>query len=172
MCSSDLNGYTAVLGVYGPGDLVGEIASLDRCPRSATVVAMDPVRARVIDGTVFRGFIDSEAGAGVALAQLIASRLRMANRWRLAFAAFPVRRRLALVLLDLEQWYGVSAPDGGRRRDIDLALPQEDLAGLIGSSLDSVAKALRDLSGQGIITTGRRRVGILDTDALAEIARG
>lgn len=97
------NGYTAVLGVYGPGDLVGEIASLDRCPRSATVVAMDPVHARVIDGTVFRGFIESEAGAGVALAQLIASRLRMANRWRLAFAAFPVRRRLALVLLDLEQ---------------------------------------------------------------------
>lgn len=166
------NGYTAVLGVYGPGDLVGEMAGLDHSPRSATVTAMDLVHARVIDGAAFRNFIDSETEAGVALAKLIASRLRMANRWRLAFAAFPVRRRVALALLDLEQWYGVNVPGDALRRDIDLPLPQADLAGLIGSSLEAVAQALRGLAGQGIITTGRRRIGILNKQALAEVADG
>lgn len=164
------NGYAVVLGIRGPGDLVGEMAGLDSHPRSATVVALDPLVTRVIAGPDFRGFMDQEKGAGIALAELIASRLRAANRRRLEFGAFPVRQRLALILLDLERWYGVSAPDDWNRRDIDLSLSQADLAGLVGSSLEAVAKALRDLARQGIIRTRRRHVTILDRTALGELA--
>jgi CRP/FNR family cyclic AMP-dependent transcriptional regulator len=164
------NGYAVVLGIRGPGDLVGEMAGLDSHPRSATVLALDPVLARVITGSDFRGFIDQERGAGIALAELIASRLRAANRRRLEFGAFPVHRRLVLILLDLERWYGVSAPDDRNCRDIDLSLSQADLAGLVGSSLEAVAKALRDLGRQGIIRTKRRHVTILDRTALGELA--
>jgi CRP-like cAMP-binding protein len=164
------NGYAIVLGIRGPGDLVGEMSGLDSHPRSATVIALDPVRAQVIAGSDFRGFIDVEAGAGIALAELIANRLRAANRWRLEFGAFSVRRRLAQVLLDLERWHGVTAPDDPNCRDIDLALSQADLAGLIGSSLESAAKAIRDLARQGIIATRRRHVMILDRVALGKLA--
>jgi CRP/FNR family transcriptional regulator, cyclic AMP receptor protein len=164
------NGYAVVLGIRGPGDLVGEMAGLDGHPRSATVDALDPVLARVIPGPDFRGFVDREGGAGMALAELIASRLRAANRLRLEFGAFPVRRRLALILLDLERWHGVSAPDDGNHRDIDLALSQADLAGLVGSSLESAAKAIRDLARQEIIRTRRRHVTILDRVKLSELA--
>jgi CRP/FNR family cyclic AMP-dependent transcriptional regulator len=163
------NGYAVVLGIRGPGDLVGEMAGLDSHPRSATVVALDPVLARIISGSDFRDFIDHERGAGIALAELIASRLRAANRRRLEFGAFPVRRRLALVLLDLDRWHGVSASDDGNCRDIDLALSQADLAGLVGSSLESAAKAIRDLARQGIIRTRRRHVTILDRSALGKL---
>ncbi len=164
------NGYAVVLGIRGPGDLVGEMSGLDSRPRSATVVALDPVRAQAIARSEFRGFIDIEAGAGIALAELIANRLRAANRWRLEFGAFPVRRRLALVLLDLERWHGVQAPDDRNRRDIDLALSQADLAGLIGASLESAARAIRDLARLGIIATRRRHVTILDRAALGKLA--
>jgi CRP/FNR family transcriptional regulator, cyclic AMP receptor protein len=164
------NGYAVVLGIRGPGDLVGEMAGLDGSPRSATVTALDPVLARIIPGSDFHRFIGSQRGAGFALAELIASRLRAANRRRLEFAAFPVQRRLALVLLDLERWYGVSAADDPNHRDIDLALSQLDLAGLAGSSLDSVAKAVRDLARQGIVRTRRRHLTILDRSALAKVA--
>lgn len=163
------NGYAVVLGIRGPGDLVGEMAGLDSHPRSATVVALDPVVARIISGSDFRDFIDHERGAGIALAEMIASRLRAANRRRLEFGAFPVRRRLALVLLDLDRWHGVSASDDGNCRDIDLALSQADLAGLVGSSLESAAKAIRDLARQGIIRTRRRHVTILDRSALGKL---
>ncbi|HEV2376459.1 MAG TPA: Crp/Fnr family transcriptional regulator [Streptosporangiaceae bacterium] len=164
------NGYAVVLGILGPGDLVGEMAGLGGHPRTATVVALDPVLARFISGSDFRSFIDGERGAGIALAELIASRLRDANRRCLEFGAFPVRRRLALILLDLDRWHGVSAPGDGNLRDINLALSQADLAGLVGSSLESVAKAIRNLVRQGVIRTRRRHVTILDRAALAELA--
>jgi CRP-like cAMP-binding protein len=146
------------------------MAGLDGHPRSATVGALDPILARVISGPDFRGFVDREEGVGMALAELIASRLRAANRLRLEFGAFPVRRRLALILLDLERWHGVSAPDDRDRRDIDLALSQADLAGLVGSSLESAAKAIRDLARQEIIRTRRQHVTILDRVKLGELA--
>ena len=170
MTSTAVNGYAAVLGIRGPGDLVGELAGLDGSPRSATVTALDPVLARSISGPEFHRFIGTHPGAGIALAELIASRLRAANQRRLEFAAFPVRRRLALILLDLERWYGVNALGDPDHRDIDLALSQLDLAGLVGSSLEAVAKAIRSFAREGIVRIRRRRVTILDRSALAEIA--
>jgi CRP/FNR family transcriptional regulator, cyclic AMP receptor protein len=164
------NGYAVVLAIRGPGDLIGEMALLDRGARSATVTALDPVAALVIAAATFGDFIDAEKGACLALAELMACRLRAADRQRLEFAAFPVQRRLSLVLLDLERWYGLSAPDDPAHRDIDLALSQPDLAGLVGSSLDSTAKAIQDLSRRGIVRTRRRRVTILDRTALAKVA--
>lgn len=168
--STAVNGYAAVLGIRGPGDLLGELAGLDGNPRSATVTALDPVLARSISGPEFHRFIGTHPGAGIALAELIASRLRAANQRRLEFAAFPVRRRLALILLDLERWYGVNALGDPDHRDIDLALSQLDLAGLVGSSLEAVAKAIRSFAREGIVRIRRRRVTILDRSALAEIA--
>ncbi len=168
--STAVNGYAAVLAIRGPGDLVGELAGLDGSPRSATVTALDPVLARNISGPEFHRFIGDHPGAGIALAELIASRLRAANQRRLEFAAFPVRRRLALILLDLERWYGVNAVGAPNHRDIDLALSQLDLAGLVGSSLEAVARAIRGFAREGMVRVRRRRVTILDRSALAEIA--
>jgi CRP/FNR family transcriptional regulator, cyclic AMP receptor protein len=164
------NGYAVVLGIRGPGDLVGELASLDGNSRSATVTALDRVLARSIPGPEFHRFIAAYPEAGMALAELIANRLRAANRRRLEFAAFPVRRRLALILLDLDRWYGVGSSTDPNYRDIDLALSQLDLAGLVGSSLESVAKAIRGFAREGIVRIRRRRVTILDRTALANVA--
>lgn len=165
------NGYAAVFGVRGPGDLLGEMACLNRCTRSATVSALDQVAARNIPGTQFLDFVGRNPEAGVALAELISCRLRAANRRRLEFGAYPVRRRLALVLVDLDQWHGVSALGNANRRDVNLALSQADLAGLTGSSLESAAKAFRELARRGIVRMRRNRgVTILDITALREIA--
>jgi CRP/FNR family cyclic AMP-dependent transcriptional regulator len=168
--STARNGYEAVLGIRGPGDLVGEMAVLGDSPRSAGVVALDSVDALIIAGPDFTRIIDQERGAGVKLAGLIADRLRAANRWRLEFGAYPVRKRLAVVLQDLNRWYGVPRGDGTTSTDIDLALSQGDLAGLIGASVEAVAKATRQLSRQRIIATSRRHIAIVDHDALANIA--
>jgi CRP/FNR family transcriptional regulator, cyclic AMP receptor protein len=164
------NGYSVVLAIRGPGDLIGEMSSLDGGARSSTVTALDPVTALVLRASAFYHFIDEQQGAGLALAELMACRLRASDRQRLEFAAFPVQRRLSLILLDLERWYGVSAVDDPAHRDIDLALSQPDLAGLAGSSLDSIAKAIRDLARRRIVQIRRCRVTILDRTALAEVA--
>lgn len=161
------SGYAAVLAIRGPGDIVGELACVDTEPRSATVVALEPVKARFIEGGAFEDFLTDHPGAERVLVQMVAGRLRAANKRRLEFGAYSVQQRLAAVLLDLEQWYGRDCAAG---RDIDLALSQLDLAGLTGASLEAVSKAIRALSQAGVIATRRRHVMVLRVDSLREVA--
>lgn len=161
------SGYAAVLAIRGPGDIVGELACVDAQPRSATVVALERLDARVIEANAFEDFLNDHPGAERVLIQMVAGRLRAANKRRLEFAAYPVAQRLATVLSDLEQWYG---RDCGAGRDIDLALSQSDLAGLVGASLEAVSKAVRLLSQAGVITTRRRHVTVLQLGVLRETA--
>jgi CRP-like cAMP-binding protein len=46
-----------VVGEYGPGSYVGEIALLEHCPRTATVVAKTPVKLEVIGEREFAGLL-------------------------------------------------------------------------------------------------------------------
>ncbi|KWW97574.1 hypothetical protein TH66_18505 [Carbonactinospora thermoautotrophica] len=161
------SGYEAVLAIRGPGDILGELAWLDQMPRSATVTALERVHSRVIAGSTFHGFLLRHPAAALVLTRLVAGRLRAANLRRLQFGAYSVRRRLALVLLELDEWYGRDTPDG---RAIDLALSQTDLAGLVGASLESVVKALREFRAEGLIKTRRRHVTILRPQALRDVS--
>lgn len=52
--SSVPSGDEAVPAIRGPGDVLGEMVSTDGKPRSATVLAREPVRGRIIPGGAFR----------------------------------------------------------------------------------------------------------------------
>jgi CRP-like cAMP-binding protein len=47
------------LGQHGPGTYVGEIALLEHCPRTATVVATTPVKLEVIAQREFAGLLQA-----------------------------------------------------------------------------------------------------------------
>lgn len=79
----------AVISTAGAGETVGEMALLDRAPRSATVVAETPVRALVFGRRQFGGLID-QAGPARAVSAILARRLRTANEERLTTPLTPV----------------------------------------------------------------------------------
>lgn len=60
----------------GPGDIVGEMALLDRRPRSATVVADGPVRAIVMTGLQFATVADHCPNVARRVMGTLAQRLR------------------------------------------------------------------------------------------------
>jgi CRP/FNR family transcriptional regulator, cyclic AMP receptor protein len=55
---------------------------------------------------------------------------------------------------------------------VDLGLPQEELARAIGASRSQVAADLRRLRREGVVSTGRRRIVILDRDRLRALDAG
>ena len=72
------------LARLGAGELFGELALLDSSPRSATAIAATPTEAAAIARPDWMNLIHRRPAIGVAmvlpLAQLLAARLRMANR--------------------------------------------------------------------------------------------
>jgi CRP/FNR family transcriptional regulator, cyclic AMP receptor protein len=170
-------GNEVTLCVRGPGDLIGEMGALDPGERrSASVIALEPVRCRVIAARELQAFLEAHPRSTLALLRLVISRLRGADRRRTEFGPYDATRRLARVLVEAAD-ESAGAPDPGRRRDRDasgvrlgLALSQHELSGLIGASRESVARGMAELRRRGLVTTGRRSVTILDADGLRSFA--
>lgn len=161
------HGKEVILGFAGPGELVGEVAAIDGGPRSASVEAVDTVRALVVPRAAFERFLETHPAAALRLLRSLARRLRVADAQRLEFAAYDVVGRVARRLVELCDRHGESV-EGGLL--ITLPLSQDELADWTASSREAVAKALQALRRLGWVETRRRRILVRDLAALREYA--
>jgi CRP-like cAMP-binding protein len=157
------DGHEVVLGFCGPGRLVGEFAVIDRGARSGTTQALEPIEALAIAGEDFVALLERRPGISMALLHNLVRRFRDADRIRIEFASAQTLGRVAARLIELVDQHGEPVSDGIA---ITLPISQEELAGWAGSSRESTAKALQTLRGLGVIRTERRRIVVLDEEAL------
>jgi CRP/FNR family transcriptional regulator, cyclic AMP receptor protein len=65
-----------VVATMGPGECVGEIALLDKGPRSATVTALEPLKVLVLDPREFSSLLVNVPSIAVKVASALAARVR------------------------------------------------------------------------------------------------
>jgi len=161
---TSLDGVEVVLGLSGPGDLLGEVTAVRDSVRSATATALESVEGVVIPLARLRAFLADHPRASLALLDLALTRLYVADARRIEFATSESLARVAGRLVELCERFGVAGSDGA----IDVALPitQEELASWSASSRESTARALRTLRGLRLIETNRRRLTVLDLEGL------
>ncbi|MEU8953925.1 Crp/Fnr family transcriptional regulator [Streptomyces sp. NPDC048518] len=162
------NGYEALLALRGPGDVIGESAALTGRPRSATVTALEPVRAVALEREQFTDFLSRSPSVSFALLGLTSDRTRAADRRRLEYASMSVRERFAVLLLELARTHGRRTDEG-----IELCVPlsKQELAGSVGASREAIQRLLKELRTRGVVVTGRRELLIVRPDVLRRIAR-
>jgi CRP/FNR family transcriptional regulator, cyclic AMP receptor protein len=166
--SAGPGGREIVLGLRGPGEVIGELSALDGAPRSATALAVGEVEATVAPGSTLVDAL-GDAPTAIELLRVLAARLRDADRKRLEFAALDTLGRVAWRLRELGERFGEQTPDG---MEVELPLSQEQLASWCGASREATVKALAALRTLGCIATGRRSVLIRDAAALRRHAHG
>ena len=157
-------GRETVLAFRGPGDVIGEQSGLDDGPRSASVIAVEPVEAVVVSGAAFRAFLDETPGAALAIARELSMRLRDADAKRAEFGSLNSIGRVAGRLLELA---GSGEEEGALT--VSIPLSHEELAGWVGASVPSVDRALATMRSLGWIETRRRQIRILDADAVRSL---
>jgi CRP/FNR family cyclic AMP-dependent transcriptional regulator len=165
--SNTVDGRAVLLSIRSEGEVVGELAALDQKPRSASVLALTKVVARVVTQRVFLGYLRDRPLAAEALQTAMVDRFRQATRYRLFVSGGSVEVRLALVLNYLVDTYGRRFAEGVQ---IEVPLSQPELASLIGVSEPSLHRALTKLRTRDVIGTRYRRLVVHDPDALRELA--
>ncbi len=161
------DGRDALLAVRMGGDLVGELASVDGGPRSATVTTCGAVIARVVSRADFMDCTRRDPQVSQAVQTSVVAKLRSANRRRVDFTGCDVRTRLARVLHQTALAYGTETSDGVL---LKWSLTQPEIATLAGAAEPTVNRVLRELREAGVLATGYRSIKILHPERLRAIA--
>jgi CRP/FNR family cyclic AMP-dependent transcriptional regulator len=154
--------------VRGPGDLIGELAAIDGGPRSTSVTTLEPVELLLVRRSDFTALLEQRPRVALVILRMLAAHLRYAGAQQAQFTTHDVVGRLAQRLLELSERFGVQREEG---IEIELPVSQEELASWIGASRAAVNKAFQLLRSVRIVQTRRRRVTVLDVDALEHRAR-
>lgn len=160
---STRQGREVLLAVRGPGDLLGEMAVLERRKRSASILAGTAVVARVIGGAELREFLSRHNDVCLAVARAVSERLRSADRDRVDFVVWPAPARIVRVLLEIVRRFGRQTPHGW---DIGIPLTQAEVASLAGTALSTVEKTFHAMQESGLLRQRYRRIVITDLGSL------
>jgi len=163
------DGQELLIALRGQGEFVGEVAGEATGYRTATLRTGTLVRSLIVGHERFSSFLDAYPGAGRAYRQVITQRWNETSAILINRAATTGAQRLAALLIDLAERYGVPA---GNEVDIGMPLSQDELASLGGSSRATVTRALTNWRQRGLIRTAHRHFTIVNVDALRKIAGG
>ena len=141
-------GREIILSLLHAGDFFGEMSLLDRQPRSANVVAVEDADLLSLDHEAFRTHLATHPSTALAVLAEMSRRLRHADEVIGNLALLDVYARVARTIRELAQKEGEPA-DGGlliRERPT-----QQEIAGLIGTSRETVSRALNDFTRRGLL---------------------
>lgn len=161
------DGRESSFNIRGPSETFGELSVFDPGPRTSTAVAINAARIAPVDGAVMRAWIADHPEIAERLMRVLARRLRRSDDSLSDLIFTDVSGRLAKQLLHLAQRFGVQE-DGAMRVTHDLT--QEELAHLVGSSRETVNKALSNFSHRGWIRLEGKSVVINESEHLARRA--
>jgi CRP/FNR family transcriptional regulator, cyclic AMP receptor protein len=131
-------------GVYGVGDLVGEM-SLDGGLRSASVATLEASACAVVSKETLRQYIAQEPEFAFDLLATVIAKARRATSSTRSLALTDAYGRLVELLTGL----AVAQPDGSQL--IPHKLSQAQIAAHIGCSREMVSRLLKDLKTGGYI---------------------
>jgi CRP/FNR family cyclic AMP-dependent transcriptional regulator len=164
------NGHRAVIALRGPGDIVGELATIDGAPRTAEVVAVQDGVAVEIEGAAFRKALEAAPRARRQVDALLARRLRESTSRMIESGVLDVTGRMASRVLELAERFGQLQPNG--TITFDPPLSRAELASWAGGSREAGARAMGALRAAGWIETRGRTIVVLDRAALQRRTAG
>ena len=156
------DGREVILSVLGDGDFFGEMSLIDDEPRSAHVIAMRDSHLLVLRRDDFQLQLEQHPKVALELLRVLVQRLRRADEKIGGLVLLDVNGRVAQLLLDLAEESG--GPNITRK------LTHHTIAQMIGSSRETVSRAMRELVDRGLIDVSRREITIKDHDALRALA--
>lgn len=160
-------GHQVLLRVASPGETIGAIAVVDKARYPATAQAADDCRLLAWDGDSMLALMLRFPHLALNILRVVSAHvLEFQDRYR-ELATERVERRVARALLRLANQAGQKVESGIL---IDLALTQQDLAEMTGTTRYTISRMLSDWEQRGLVKAGRERVLIRQPHSLVVIA--
>jgi CRP-like cAMP-binding protein len=157
-------GTVSILGVFGPGHVLGEIACLDGKERSADVKALNDLKVYFVPRLDLRNLLSGDAVAARVFIDALCQKVRGSNDLLEMRVEHSATFRLAHVLLKVA--------DDVPRKNKGIRVSQTWLGRYSGLTRERVNRQLGTWSKQGIVRLDSGEIRILDKRRLEGLATG
>ena len=159
-------GHLRILGDCRAGEFVGEMAAIDRAPRSARVESLVRSRLCIVPADTFLAVAAEVPEIGLRIMRLLTGRIRAQTRALLEHTALPIRLRVAAELLR------IARPRGDGTLVISPPPTQEELANRTGARRETISRELGALSRAGLLRRSASAIVLPDAAALQAAVQG
>jgi CRP-like cAMP-binding protein len=158
---TSLAGNETSLQIFSTHQIIGELASIDDRPRSATAKVIVPSDLLVMAPDRFLHHMRTKPDLALAMTRLLARKLRWTATYAEAVVQYDCAGRLLYILLQYNEQFG-EEEEAGKRYVLDLSMNQADLASLVGARREWVNRLLQDWRKRGLIEYYAGKLTILD----------
>jgi CRP-like cAMP-binding protein len=158
-------GKAVVFADLVPGTMFGEIAAIDRKPRSASVEALDICTVASLSAAAFEALLVREPSAAVATLKHVTAEVRRLSERVFEFSTLMVRNRLHAELIRLATETG----DSGDEVVLSPAPSLSDIAGRISTHREAVSRELSRLVTGGLLRRERGNLIVVSVTKLAKL---
>lgn len=162
VCKSGPSGKETILAIHRAGDFFGEMSLLDGKTSPATVTAMEDSKIISVSGSDFHKYLMHNEKVLMQIINVLCSRLRQVWQTQ-SQSSSAADARIRMGIYNLAQKHGIRDAHG---IIIDLKITHQELAEMVGTSRETVTRALARLREDNIIEITERRMTILNEKAL------
>ena len=127
-----------LLAVGGKGHLFGEMALIDRKPRSATAVAVEPTKLLVLNEKLFDRMLVSNPDFARRMIRILSDRIRRANQVIQSLTATSRQNQVWAGLVDYAREHGVSGFKGFRVKTAEFVHWAMEHLGMSAKDVESI----------------------------------
>jgi CRP/FNR family transcriptional regulator len=156
-----------ILEIFGPGDPFGAVAAYEGRPFPASAVAIEPTEILSIQRRDFFALIARHPEIARGLLLGLTRRLVELTQKLAQMTSGGVEYRIANLFLKLADRMGVKEGEG---TVIPLALSRQDIADMVGTTIETAIRIMSRWGKEGIVRTERTSFVIENRSALEKMA--
>ena len=150
-----------ITGLHNEGEFLGYEALLQGATYSESAAALEDTEITIIPAEDFNSLIYKNRDVADKFIKLLSNNLKEKQERLLKLAYNSIRKRVADALMMLYDRYKKDSA-----ASFSMAIPREDLAGIVGTAPESVIRALSDFKSEKLIEIKGSSITILNADKL------
>jgi CRP-like cAMP-binding protein len=158
-------GKELILSILKSGDFFGEMSLLDGEPRSANIIAVEDSTLLILERKDFISYLEKSPSLSLKILKIMSKRLRITDEQIGSLALLDVYGRIARFLINVAKTDGKKVDEG---IIIEPKLTHQEIAGMVGTSRETVSRTLSDLQKKGLLIFKEKHI-LIKNEAIEEV---
>ena len=159
------NGKEYIIRFAQPGDWLG-VSGIYHGTHISDAVAIEPVKSFFVPKDEFIRFLNRNSQFSLNVMKILCDEIEKAENRITALAQKTARERVAEILLNLQQVYGID-----NNKYLNILLTRKDLANFVGISNATLSRLMSDFQRKKLIRIKNKKIRLLDLKKLSTLAR-